>query len=202
MTKLMLDLGCGSGHSMKEYNERGWTAIGIDIQTHGHGLLLSDAKKYGFPVKGDARQLPFKKNIFDLIVTRETLHHIPNSLFYIETFSEYLKSNGTFKIYESVENNPLLKMARKIHHYFFFFFKKYENLQPTDVVSHFTYEDIVEQLKRSGFKIINSKRSKLFNFIIPFPKRFMHVLDIVEEKIVKLIGTKYCAACEILAVKE
>jgi ubiquinone/menaquinone biosynthesis C-methylase UbiE len=198
---IILDLGCGSGYSMKEFKSESSLVYGIDIETPDSGLSLKEAKKYGSVVKGDARILPFKNDVFDIVLARGTLHHIPNGLSFFDEVRRCLKNGGVFVIDESVENNVLLKVARKIHHRFFSYLQSYKNLQPQDVVSHFKFEDIIDNLMASNFIPIFATRSKLFNFLLPMPIKIKHLFDNIDTKLTRLIGTKYCAECNIVAMK-
>jgi len=193
--KLMLDLGCGSGASMKRYKKKGFKTVGIDIEIESHSYSILKAKKYGFILLSDARQLPFKDNIFDLISARYVLHHIPNGLNVIEEIKRCLKKDGLLELLESTENNTLLKYARKIHH---FFFKYLQNFQGEDVLCHFTYEDILEQLKKNNLKIVHYRRDKLFSFLPFLNNKFFRNLD---NFIITFIGKNSCARCRLLIKK-
>lgn len=66
----ILDLGCGTGISMRVLKERGYKPTGIDISEE----MLKFARKKKFDVKpGDIRKMPFKKEEFDGAISISTL---------------------------------------------------------------------------------------------------------------------------------
>ena len=75
----LLDLGCGNGNILKTLNER--------IHAEYYGLDISEkmieeaGKKLGKAARlqvGDAEQLPYKDNFFDVVVCNASFHHYPN----------------------------------------------------------------------------------------------------------------------------
>ncbi len=66
----VLDLACGSGRHCTSLTETGFSAFGLDISLP----LLVEGKKSGSyiehrSVRGDMRQLPYKANCFDVILS-------------------------------------------------------------------------------------------------------------------------------------
>ena len=74
-----LDLGCGNGRHAERLTEHAGTVVGLDLS---RGLLAeaqSRAADRGFDahlVQGDAAELPFGDDRFDLAVYVATLHHL------------------------------------------------------------------------------------------------------------------------------
>jgi len=68
-----LDCGCGSGRHLTLAAELGiGTIVGLDRAYNG--LLI--AESYGFPViNGDITKMPFKNNVFDIIICWGSLHY-------------------------------------------------------------------------------------------------------------------------------
>jgi len=68
----ILDVGCGSGTLAKFWEQRGYYVIGLDISdkslkiSHGKGIKC---------VKGNAEELPFKNDTFDLVYSDGLLEH-------------------------------------------------------------------------------------------------------------------------------
>ena len=70
----ILDVGCGVGILVEQFNKLGYDAIGIDIN---HSAIdNSICPKKGFLVENIAN-LEYSENYFDLVVSREVLEHIP-----------------------------------------------------------------------------------------------------------------------------
>lgn len=70
----VLDIGCGVGTLVQQFNKLGHQAIGVDVNIEAIKNSLSP--KNCFLVKTTAK-LDFPKNYFDLVVSREVLEHIP-----------------------------------------------------------------------------------------------------------------------------
>jgi alkylated DNA repair protein alkB family protein 8 len=74
----VLDLGCGNGRFYPWFQEKGVAYVGIDFSSS----LIEIAKKK-FPegkfYLGNALELPFKNNEFDVLFAIALLHHIPSN---------------------------------------------------------------------------------------------------------------------------
>lgn len=64
--KLALDIGCGKGVLVSEFNNKGINTYGIDLR----GIYEGDKSKFSY---ADARNLPFKDGIFDLVCQHYTI---------------------------------------------------------------------------------------------------------------------------------
>ncbi|KKL20600.1 hypothetical protein LCGC14_2453850, partial [marine sediment metagenome] len=71
----LLDVGCGTGQSRKLYIDKCETYTGLDIS-----LRALDLARDKFPesswVHGDASQMPFADEQFDIVALSSVLHHI------------------------------------------------------------------------------------------------------------------------------
>lgn len=110
----ILDVGCGRGLLLIAVAKKLTTgkAIGIDIwrwqDQSGNSLenTLGNVTREGVLEKveiitADARQMPFDKDTFDIIVSSWTLHNIKSKqerLVALQEIKRVLKSNGTFAI--------------------------------------------------------------------------------------------------------
>ncbi|MEM2226101.1 MAG: class I SAM-dependent methyltransferase, partial [Candidatus Bathyarchaeia archaeon] len=75
--KSALDIGCAYGFVVELLRKLGYDAKGIDLSRHAvrnHKGLMSDLDL----IIGDAQELPFRRESFDLITCFETLEHLPN----------------------------------------------------------------------------------------------------------------------------
>lgn len=72
----VLDVGCGMAHLLYEFTQvvHGIQVMGLDISDYA----LSHAKEEirGKLVKGEAQNLPFKDEEFDLVISLTTLHNL------------------------------------------------------------------------------------------------------------------------------
>lgn len=72
----ILEVGCGTGHFSRWFNEQGLQVTGLDVSPS----MLAEAVRLGSPacVRGDALALPFPAAAFDLVALITTLEFIPD----------------------------------------------------------------------------------------------------------------------------
>jgi ubiquinone/menaquinone biosynthesis C-methylase UbiE len=72
----ILEMGCGTGHFTRWFNEQGLQAMGLDLSRP----MLDEAAGLGSPpcVCGDAQALPFASQGFDLVALITTLEFLPD----------------------------------------------------------------------------------------------------------------------------
>lgn len=99
--KVVLDAGCGIGrHIESDFSKYECKEIiGVDL-----GMQIFEAKKtnrgpHMHFVQADLTRLPFKKEIFDVIVSDGVLHHTPKPKQSFLQLSKHLKKNGMMAIY-------------------------------------------------------------------------------------------------------
>lgn len=80
----VLDIGCGEGGFLSLF-PKNWKKYGVDISEYA----LEVAEKNGVTV-----DFEFKDNMFDLIIFRGTIQHIPDPISRIEKCYYWLRSNG------------------------------------------------------------------------------------------------------------
>ena len=74
----VLDVGCGTGTTLKQYQQAGCNVFGIDASP---AMLSVSKNKIGGKVKlllGDASNMEFPSDFFDLVISTMTLHEMPN----------------------------------------------------------------------------------------------------------------------------
>jgi ubiquinone/menaquinone biosynthesis C-methylase UbiE len=77
---LVLDVGCGTGSSLRLYHDAGCRAFGIDASP---SMLAAARNKLGERAVlklGDASQMPFPGGLFDLVVAMFILHEMPGEI--------------------------------------------------------------------------------------------------------------------------
>lgn len=91
----ILDLGCGEGGIAKALFGKGIIDVGLDNEAN----MVEKAKKskvYQKVVLGDAINLPFPKEKFNLVFSNCVLEHIPELDKVLEEVARVLKRNGLF----------------------------------------------------------------------------------------------------------
>ncbi|MBO8180457.1 MAG: methyltransferase domain-containing protein [Archaeoglobus sp.] len=86
----LLDIGCNNGGQLVEYSKLlEGELLGIDIKKFGEWNFLN----YDFIV-GDARKLPFKDGVFDIVVATEVIEHFVEGELFLAEVYRVLKQNG------------------------------------------------------------------------------------------------------------
>lgn len=99
--KVVLDAGCGVGRHIKsDFSKYGCKEIiGVDLGNQVfEAKRLNDTPNIHF-VQADLQNLPFKKEVFDVITSRGVLHHTPNPKLFFIKISKHLKVGGMMAIY-------------------------------------------------------------------------------------------------------
>ena len=72
----VLDVGCGPGHLLARFRERGWSTTGTEATPTA---AASPRERYGLDVRvGELREIQFAAGSFDLVVSWHTLEHMRN----------------------------------------------------------------------------------------------------------------------------
>jgi ubiquinone/menaquinone biosynthesis C-methylase UbiE len=113
----VVDVGCGDGF----YTIRFWdtaqpkSMVGLDPASHA--ITLANTNKENRPVKflvGDAHQLPFSDNSFDVALVQSILHHDDNPK---DVIREAFRVAPEIVIHEPNGNNLGLKVIEKLSRY-------------------------------------------------------------------------------------
>lgn len=91
----ILDIGCGTGRLI-DYMDKKNSYTGIDLSYQLLKQAVKRAKKKGFKqhciIEGNAEQLIFKDNSFDLVLADTSLHMIPDHRSCIHQINRVLKN--------------------------------------------------------------------------------------------------------------
>lgn len=150
--KRVLEVGCGVG-VLSSYlaDKYSWSVIGIDIDSEQIEIARNvqgenECLKF---VEADASKLPYGNNEFDLVLSFDVLHHIPNWVTTIEEINRVLKPNGFYVLGELAFSNFLVKNFRGL-------LSNFGGL--------FTVDDINHQLKMDNFDIVYEEKSNNYLF--------------------------------------
>ncbi len=98
--KRVLEIGTGLGTDFLQFARAGADVYGIDLSTHSVNLAKERMHLYGMPaniVAGDAENLPFPSNSFDLVYSWGVIHHSPDPPKVVEEIHRVLKPGGILK---------------------------------------------------------------------------------------------------------
>src|SRR5436853_2872969 len=104
---MILDFGCGVGRRWNETND---TVVGIDVSLP----RLRDARSRTSVLCCDGRFLPFRNSVFSLIISDSVLEHIDGYGRALLEIRRVLAVNGTFKVWQPVDNDPIFIVARTV----------------------------------------------------------------------------------------
>lgn len=99
--KRVLEIGVGMGADYLEWLKAGARATGIDLTLAGIETTRQRCRAYGFEADvrvGDAEDLPFSANTFDLVYSYGVLHHSSDTQRCIDETWRVLKPGGILKI--------------------------------------------------------------------------------------------------------
>ncbi len=102
----ILDLGSGTGRDVAFLQNRGFKVVGIDKDKtkYRNGKILyhlKSAKKLFGNInilKADARHLPFKDNIFDIVIANTSFHYLGNYLDEVLSDLDSISKNGHYTL--------------------------------------------------------------------------------------------------------
>ncbi|THF73250.1 methyltransferase domain-containing protein [Cohnella fermenti] len=94
--KLVLDAACGTGYGTRMLKDAGALAVsGIDVDAVSVELAARDYGGPGVAFKvGNVLSLPFPDGVFDLVVSFETIEHVPDGSDWLKEAARVLKPGG------------------------------------------------------------------------------------------------------------
>lgn len=147
-TDKILDQGCGIGqYTFSAYKIGFQNIIGLDFSEKLLKLARKNAKnlKYNIKfVKGDIRNMPFKENFFDAVISGGIVEHVPETEKTISELSRVLKKNGYLLIHVP-HKISIFTITKKIQQFFGIWKCGYEK--------SFTKKYFSKLLKENGFEI-------------------------------------------------
>jgi len=147
--KNLLEVGCGIGIATSYLARRyKLNVIGIDLDPEQVEIAKNNHKEneYLKYFQADVTELTFENNQFDMILSLDVLHHIPNWEKALNEISRVLKPDGFYIINDLAVPNFLTSTIRYI-------LKNHMGI--------FTIDDIVKFLNRNNFQSIYEERPKI-----------------------------------------
>jgi ubiquinone/menaquinone biosynthesis C-methylase UbiE len=110
----LLDVGCGDGGVSRLLRQRVGEVVAIDVE---ESPLWGEEDGLRFSVE-NAEQLPFADGEFDLIHSKDSLHHMDNPDKAMQEYRRVLKPGGTVLIVEANRYNPIfwVHMTKMLGH--------------------------------------------------------------------------------------
>lgn len=156
----IVDLGCGNGRNLIPFQN--FICYGVDFSQNMLNKAVLISEKYNLDIqlrKASLDKLPFKDNFFDYALMLASLHHL-------ETKEKRLSSLK--EVYRILKNNGIALITVWNKWQLRFLFKKKDTLIPwkqKDKIYYryyhlFNYFELRNLLKKSKFKVLESKISK------------------------------------------
>ncbi len=148
----VLDIGCGRGFEDEILAKWGNKVLGVDIENSPEWKKIQ-SEKVRFLVK-DGENTKLNNNSFDLVFSKDVLHHTPNPKKMLEEAKRVCKKNGIICFVEANRLNPIsyFHMTKKLGH------------------NHFTQKQFT-QLVKSAFP--NAKIGSFEAHFYPFLPSFL-----------------------------
>ena len=89
----LLDVGCGTGHHLAQFRQRGFDVAGVDGSPQM--IALAQAGNPGVMIRqGDVEALPFPSGGFDVVVCVEVLRYLPRPSACLREMARVLRPGG------------------------------------------------------------------------------------------------------------
>jgi 2-polyprenyl-3-methyl-5-hydroxy-6-metoxy-1,4-benzoquinol methylase len=109
--KRALDIGCGGGQFGLEAAYQGIDVVGIDISHGALSVAANHAATVGQEIQyvcADPMYPPFHSNCFDLLLSKDALHHLNDPHAALDRLCRTLRPDGHLLAYEHVGNSRLV----------------------------------------------------------------------------------------------
>ncbi len=149
--KKALEVGCGIG-VVSSYlaNKYKWDLTGIDLDSEQVEIAKKDniENEYLGFFEADVTELPFTNSEFDMVLSFDVLHHIPNWDRALNEITRVLRPKGFYVL----SDLTILRFTSRI-------FKHW---------GVFAMDDTINHLKRNNFEIVYEERPKINIFMRHF----------------------------------
>lgn len=146
-----LEVGCGSGASVRAATDLGWEATGIDIDPE---LIGTGAKQHGADLRCTPLQLTgFVAESFDFIRLRDVIEHLPDPYESLLEIQRLLRPGG-IALFVAPNEGALLN---RLHIRLGFKRSMIAWAEPPHHIHGFSPATLQRILQRTGFKILQMK---------------------------------------------
>ena len=95
-TGRMLDLGCGTGGVLRDWEGRSGTCVGIDRSSLA--LRICARRGFGTLARGDLTRLPFRERFFDTVLVLDVLEHLEDDVGFLRDAAWSCREGGLLVI--------------------------------------------------------------------------------------------------------
>jgi ubiquinone/menaquinone biosynthesis C-methylase UbiE len=141
----ILDNGCGTGH-FSEFL-KGLDVTGLDISAR---MLGYARKRYQKVIQGDAQNLPFTNDYFDLVLAKGLLHHLPNPQRGVTEIYRVLRKGGEV-VFSDTLNSILTNLPRRILKRSKHFSQEHKNFKRSEIIKIIDSKLSIEEIYYFGY---------------------------------------------------
>ena len=146
----VLDIGCGEGFFLNEFDKRGVAIAGNDYSTEGIRAFNPHLENKIFfgAAEGDIEERKKKNQEFDIINLGNVLEHVLDPVKLLSDVRPLLADNGLFRVVvpNDASSFQQLLRARDV--------AEYEWFHPLDHISYFSFETLPKLVKHCGYDIV------------------------------------------------
>jgi SAM-dependent methyltransferase len=135
----LLELGVGSGDTLKLFNNWGWQAEGLDFDPEAVKYAASQGLKV---YEGDIFSQQFPDESFDAIFSSHVLEHVPDPIHLMQESSRILKPGGVFVAVTPNASSRLHKIFKS----------SWRELDPPRHLNIFTHQALQMSVIKAGFR--------------------------------------------------
>lgn len=155
ITGKVLEVGCGGGQFAKgvHYYRPDLRIIGVDISNKS--ILYAKKTSHGVTFKyGDAFRLPFKANLFNAVLSFDTIEHLEKPKKALSEIRRVLKPGGVFH-----SSTPIEGSVYTILGIFYRIFRFNPKNKRIGHVNNFNENSLRKLIEEQGFKITETRYS-------------------------------------------
>jgi SAM-dependent methyltransferase len=147
----VLDLGCGTGFWLPRIRAHHLSAVGIEEDES----RARQAADLGSVVVGDGTRLPFGDATVGAVWCLHVLHHLDHPAAVLVEARRVLRPGGHLFLVESVEDNPVLRLARRVA----------PQWEGVPVRSRFKADAVVAMVVAAGFEVVDLRHHSPVSFL-------------------------------------
>lgn len=175
---VILDLGCGRGYWLERMSAAGLCAVGVEPERDRARM----AAAHGPVAVGGGAGLPIATGTLSLVWCIHVLHHLEEPSRVLEEVKRVLRPGGHLVLAETVEDNPVISIARRLWPYW----------DGVEVHSRFTAAALLDDVAAAGLEVVEHRQHSLLSFAawaLPVARRQAWVgLSALESRMPKGLG--------------
>jgi ubiquinone/menaquinone biosynthesis C-methylase UbiE len=204
--KRVLDIGCGPGWDAYSFSKAGAIYKGIDITPENIVRTKSHLRIFGYDAdvqQGDAENLPFDDNMFDVVYSCGVMHHTPSIENCLSEASRVLRTGGEAFIILYYKDSLYYRFTLAVWEQVVMGNRRKETLAERlsrieaneagekPIVNVYSKDELTNLFTTAGFKNINFIIRKLNREDLPQPRFINRIYRLIPQALLDAIGRKW-----------